>query len=337
MFDEQVLVVGAGSWGTALANLLAHKGVPTSMWAREPEVVSSINTARENTMFLPGVRLSESLTATVELEGAIESAALVVNAVPTQFIRPTYAELASLIREDHLLVSVSKGIEVGTLLTPNEIFADVLGGDVAARLTTVSGPSFAREVAAEHPTAVVAASHSIDNARMVRDLFATPAFRVYSSDDVLSVELGGALKNVIAIAAGMVEGLRFGSNSAAALIARGLAEIGRLGVARGGDPLTFAGLSGMGDLVLTCTGALSRNRSVGIQLGRGKPLEEIVAEMNMVAEGVKTTDAAYSLAQREGVHMPITEQVHAVLYGGRDPSAAVVELMTRPLRDERDG
>lgn len=334
--QPQNLVVGAGSWGTAVANLLADKGVPTSIWARETEVVSAISTKRENPLFLPGVRLSELLVARGDLDHALHEADTVVNAVPTQFIRETYGTLAERFRDDQLLVSLSKGIEVGTLLTPSEIFAEVVGGPVADEMTTLSGPSFAREVAARHPTIVVAASRSTSHARAVRDLFSTPEFRVYSSDDVISVELGGALKNVVAIAAGMAEGLRYGHNTTAGLITRGLAEITRLGVARGGNPLTFAGLSGMGDLVLTCTGALSRNRTVGEQLGRGKSLEQILDEMNMVAEGVKTTLAAHTLAEQLGIEMPITEQVYLVLYEGKDPAAVAVELMTRELKDERE-
>jgi glycerol-3-phosphate dehydrogenase (NAD(P)+) len=336
MDSTRTLVVGAGSWGTALANLLAHKGVPTTIWAREEEVVSSIEAKRENTVFLPGIRLAEELSATGALVAAVDRAEVIVSAVPTQFIRSTYAPIATRLRDDHLLVTVAKGIEVGTLLTPSEIFADVVGGTVAAGITALSGPSFAREVAAEHPTAVVAASAVSEHARRVRGLLSTSAFRVYSSDDVVSVELGGALKNVIAIAAGIGEGLRYGSNTMAALLTRGIAEITRLGVARGGDPLTFAGLSGMGDLVLTCTGALSRNRSVGIQLGRGKTLAVILDEMHMVAEGVKTTFAARTLAQQLGVDMPITEQVFQVLYEEKDPHVVARELMTRELKDERE-
>lgn len=334
--DSQTLVIGGGSWGTALADLLAGKGVPTTIWAREPEVVQGIAAERENAVFLPGVRLAEALRATDDLVAGLDAAHVVVNAVPTQFIRAVYEPLTARFRDDHVLVTVSKGIEVSTLMTPSEIFADVIGGVVAPGITALSGPSFAREVAAQHPTAVVAASRAASHAHRVRELFSTPSFRVYSSDDVLSVELGGALKNVVAIAAGIVEGLRYGSNTMAALITRGLAEITRLGVARGGNPLTFAGLSGMGDLVLTCTGALSRNRTVGVELGRGKPLEDILGEMKMVAEGVKTTLAARALAERLGVDMPITEQVYQVLYEGKDPRLVPRELMTRELRDERE-
>lgn len=332
--SQRALVIGAGSWGTTLADLLAKKGVPTTIWAREREVVESIRTERENSLFLPGVRLSDDLHATGELPEVLDAASVVVSAVPTQFIRGVVTPIARGFTPDQTLVTVAKGIEVDTLLTPAEIYGEVVDGEVAAGITALSGPSFAREVAAEHPTAVVAASADPTRARFVRDLFATPTFRVYSSDDVLSVELGGALKNVIAIAAGIVEGLRYGSNTIAALITRGLAEITRLGVARGGNPLTFAGLSGMGDLVLTCTGPLSRNRAVGEQLGKGKKLAEILQDMQMVAEGVRTTLAARALGEKLHVDLPIIEQVYQVLYEEKDPRQVATELMTRELRDE---
>lgn len=327
-------VIGAGSWGTALADLLAAKGVPTTLWAREAEVADAIATTRENDVFLPGIRLSERLSATTDLELALAGADVIVSAVPTQFIRETFAPVATVLHTDQLLVSVSKGIEVDTLLTPAEIFTEIVDGPAASAITALSGPSFAREVAARYPTAVVAASANVEHAHRVRELFATTTFRVYSTDDVTSVELGGALKNVIAISAGITEGLRFGHNSIAALITRGLAELTRLGVARGGRPLTFAGLSGMGDLVLTCTGGLSRNRAVGIALGQGKSIDQILSEMKMVAEGVKTTPAARALAARVGVEMPITEQVYQVLYEGKDPSTVAEGLMSRQLKDE---
>jgi glycerol-3-phosphate dehydrogenase (NAD(P)+) len=331
------LVVGAGSWGTALASLLADKGVPTTIWAREPEVVAGINTERENPIFLPGVALAAALEATGDLEGALARADLIVNAVPTQFIRGTYGPVRPHLDPSSRFVTVSKGIEVDTLQTPNEIFDEVLGGDIGERIVALSGPSFAREVAAEHPTAVVAASRDLRNAHAVQGLFATETFRVYASDDIVGVELGGALKNVVAIAAGIVEGLRYGHNTMAALITRGIAEITRLGVARGGNPLTFAGLSGMGDLVLTCTGGLSRNRSVGVELGRGRSIEAILADMEMVAEGVKTTLAVKQLADSVGVEMPIAEQVYQVIYEGKDPRRVPRELMVRALKDEREG
>lgn len=325
------VVVGGGSWGTTLAKLLAGKGEPTLLWAHEREVVDAVETRRENPLFLPGIRLPDALRATNDLAGALDLAEVVVSAVPTQFIREVFGTAAP---RAELIVSVSKGIEIGSLRTPSEILDEVVEGQAA--VVSLSGPSFAREVAQEHPTAVVAASRSEADAHRVRELFSTPAFRVYSSDDVTSVELGGALKNVIAIAAGIADGLNFGANTLAALITRGLAEITRLGVARGGHPLTFAGLSGMGDLVLTCTGDLSRNRQVGLAIGRGRTLEEVLADMSMVAEGVKTTQAARQLAAEMGVEMPITEQVYLTLYEGKDARAAVIDLMQRDLRDERD-
>jgi glycerol-3-phosphate dehydrogenase (NAD(P)+) len=329
----KVTVVGAGAWGTALAGLLAAKGTPTRIWALEPEVVEAINDQHRNP-FLADAELPAELTGTSNLDEALASANVVVSAVPTQHIDSVFAGHGPVLGRAHAVVSVSKGIEIDTLRTPTEILAAV----TEESLTTValSGPSFAKEVACGYPTAVVAASRSPERAQLVRDLFSTQAFRVYSSDDVVSVELGGALKNVIAIAAGISTGLGFGRNTVAALITRGLAEITRLGVARGGDPLTFAGLSGMGDLVLTCTGELSRNRSVGLEIGQGRALTEILAETNTVAEGVKTTLSTRSLAAQLGVEMPITEQVYQVLYENKDARTAVLELMGRDLRDERD-
>jgi glycerol-3-phosphate dehydrogenase (NAD(P)+) len=261
---------------------------------------------------------------------------VVVNTVPTQFIRDVYQERRPSLASIDLLVSASKGIEVGTNLTPSEIFGEILPPALAMGQVCLSGPSFAREVIGGLPTAVSAASRVPDNARRTRDLFSSEAFRVYSSDDLIGVELGGALKNVVAIAAGIAEGLGFGHNTQAALMTRGLAEITRLGVARGGHPLTFAGLSGMGDLVLTCTGALSRNRFVGLAIGQGRRLTEILAEMTMVAEGVKTSQSARDLARSLKVEMPITEQVYLTLYQDKDPRQAVLDLMSRDLRDERE-
>ena len=333
---SRCVVVGGGSWGTALAALLAHKGVPTTLWARESEVVSSINEDHENEPFLPGIALPDRLSATTDLDGALAGAEIVVNAVPTQYIRSVFGDKADLLGSTEFIVSVSKGVELGTLLTPSEVFAQVLPGSVSGGLVVLSGPSFAREVAQYMPTAVSIASRVADNAHRARDLFSTDFFRAYSTDDVVGVELGGALKNVIAIAAGIADGLGSGYNTLAALMTRGLAEITRLGVAKGGHPLTFAGLSGMGDLVLTCTGQLSRNRSVGQAIGRGKKLSEVLGEMNMVAEGVKTCESARDLAGRLGVEVPITEQVYQVLYHDKNPALAVRQLMTRDLRDERE-
>jgi glycerol-3-phosphate dehydrogenase (NAD(P)+) len=310
--------------------------VPTVLWARESEVVDGINEHDENPLFLAGIPLPSSLTATVDLDDGLAEADVVVNAVPTQFIRSVFEARAELLTATSLLVSVSKGVEVGTQLTPSEVFEDVAPSPVARGMVALSGPSFAEEVARGTPTAVVAASRVPENARRVRDLFSSETFRAYSSDDLTGVEMGGALKNVIAIAAGIADGLGTGLNTRAAVITRGLAELARLGVAKGGHPLTFAGLSGIGDLILTCTGDLSRNRRVGLKIGKGRTLEAITAETNTVAEGVKTTLAARALAHRLAVEMPITEQVYLTLYEGKDPRQVMKDLMARQLRDERE-
>ncbi|HKZ28846.1 MAG TPA: NAD(P)H-dependent glycerol-3-phosphate dehydrogenase [Acidimicrobiia bacterium] len=334
--QPRTLVAGGGSWGTALAALLSRQGVPTVLWAREEEVVDGINEHEENPLFLAGVPLPASLRATSDLDQALAGADVVINAIPTQFIRSVFASRADFLTGASLLISVSKGVEVGTLLTPSEVFEDIAPCPVTEGLVALSGPSFANEVARGTPTAVVVASRVPDNARRARDLVSSETFRAYSSDDLIGVEMGGALKNVMAIAAGIADGLGTGHNTRAAVITRGLAELARLGVAKGGHPLTFAGLSGIGDLVLTCTGDLSRNRRVGFEIGRGRTLEEITAETNTVAEGVKTTLAARDLAQRLGVEMPITEQVYLTLYEDKDPRQVMMDLMTRQLRDERE-
>lgn len=304
------------------------------IWAREPEVVEGVNTERENPIFLPDVTLADSLSATDDLQRSVRDAEVIVSAVPTQHVRSVWSRIADVVPADASIVTVSKGIEIDTLVTPSAILADVLGEGSAGRIVALSGPSFAREVAARHPTAVVVAGADADRTRLVQELFSSEVFRVYTSADVTGVELGGALKNVIALGAGIVEGLRFGHNTMAALMTRGLAEISRLGVALGGDPFTFAGLSGMGDLILTCTGGLSRNRSVGVELGRGRSLQDIQAEMDMVAEGVKTTRAVKQLSESVGVEMPICDQMHAVLYEGKPIADVARDLMVRPLRDE---
>lgn len=325
-------VIGAGAWGTALANLLAQKSVPTMLWAREPEVVADVMTHHENRTFLRGFTLDPRLRATEDLDAAIQAATVVVNAIPTQHMRAVLTPLAERLRGAELIVSVSKGIEMETLRTPNEILAEL--GVPAERIVALSGPSFAAEVAAGQPSAVTVAGVSAEQVRRARELFSTSNFRVYSSPDIVSVELGGALKNVIAIAVGIADGLGFGRNTRAALITRGLAEITRLGVALGGDASTFAGLSGMGDLVLTCTGDLSRNRSVGLAIGSGAKLEAILADMHEVTEGVYTSLAARRLGVRAGVEMPITREVCAMLHEGKDPRQAVIDLTARDLRDE---
>ncbi len=331
---EKIAVIGAGSWGTTLADLLAKKGHQVTLWAYEPELVQTMRDTRENNLFLPGITLHEKLAYTNDLVEAYRDCTMVLSVVPSQLVRRVMGRSVPFIPSDALIVSASKGIEVDTLATVSEIYQNILPEAMYARFAALSGPSFAREVAQEMPTAVTAAAASEEIARRVQEAFTTSFFRVYRNSDVVGVELGGAIKNVIAIAAGISDGLGFGSNTRAALITRGLAEMTRLGVAMGAQPATFAGLAGMGDLVLTCTGDLSRNRSVGIQIGQGRRLEEILGEMRMVAEGVKTTESAYNLAKKLGVEMPIIEQMYQMLYQDKPAREAVLELMTRNLKAE---
>ncbi|HUG02228.1 MAG TPA: NAD(P)H-dependent glycerol-3-phosphate dehydrogenase [Longimicrobiales bacterium] len=328
-------VVGAGSWGTALALVLARKGHDVSLWSYEEDVAEAVNRQRENTVYLPGVALPPRLVATTDLEEAVAGAPVVVSVSPSQHVARVMSEAAASLSPSALVVSASKGIETATLRTMAEVLDAVLPPAPAHSASFLSGPSFAVEVAREVPTAVTVASADQAAAARVQELFQTSYFRVYTVPDVTGVELGGALKNVIAIASGMAVGLGLGHNTQAALITRGLAEIARLGTALGADPLTFSGLAGMGDLILTCTGGPSRNRGVGIELGKGRALEDILGDMRMVAEGVETTRAAARLAAREGIEMPIVEEVHAVLFEGRSPTEAVRNLMLRDPKPER--
>lgn len=327
-------VLGAGAWGTALAKALAEQGMPVELWTRRGEHAASLNATRENQRYLEGAKLPANLHATSDLGRALHQAALVLVVVPSHALRSVMADARRLIPEGVPIVSATKGIENDTLMLMGEVLEDVLGKEVAPRLAFLSGPSFAKEVAEGLPTAAVVASENEDIAKHVQRLFASERLRMYTSDDPVGVEVGGALKNVIAIAAGACDGLGYGHNSRAALITRGLAEIGRLAVAKGGNPMTLAGLAGLGDLVLTCTGALSRNRTVGYEMGKGRSLEDVLAGLGHVAEGVKTTKSAHDLAEKLGVEMPITHAVHAALYEGKSPREAVVELMTRGLRAE---
>jgi len=330
--EMDITVLGAGSWGTTLANLLAVKGHNVTIWARETEVVAGINTSALNEVFLPGVRLSPNLKAMAGLKEAVAGAEVVLSVVPSHGVRAVFEAVKSALPEGALLVSASKGIEQGSLHTPSAIIREVLSFDRS--VTVLSGPSFAKEVSAGLPAAVSAADHVLERARIVQEVFSTPCFRVYTSSDVVGVELGGALKNVIAIASGISDGLGLGFNARAALITRGLAEISRLGEALGARARTFAGLSGLGDLVLTCTGPLSRNYSVGLELGRGRSIDEIVSSMEMVAEGVKTSKAVLTLAGQKGVDMPIAEAVCSVIGGEVRPKEAVLGLMRRGLKEE---
>jgi glycerol-3-phosphate dehydrogenase (NAD(P)+) len=326
-------VVGAGSWGTALASVLAKNGHEVTLWALEAEVVRSVLARHRNDIYLPDVDLPD-LHATDDLAEAVAPAELVVSVVPAQFVADVAARAMPHVRDDALVLSASKGIEIRSLRRMDQVMEEFLSPDQMARFSVISGPSFAVEVARELPTAVVAASHDPDAARQVQAAFQNRFFRVYTNPDVIGVELGGALKNVIALAAGVAAGLGFGHNTRAALITRGLAEITRLGIAMGARRETFSGLAGMGDLVLTCTGELSRNRTVGFRLGQGETLDEILHDMRAVAEGVKTTQAVRELAARHGVEMPITAEVHAMLSEGRRPREALENLMSREPKPE---
>ncbi len=326
-------VIGAGAWGTALADLLARNGADVMLWAYEADVASSVVERRENARFLKGVALHPALDATSDLAAAVRGAEMVLLVSPSHALRVVAREVAASIGADSTVVVASKGIERGTLA----IMTDVAESEIPGHpVVALSGPSFAIEVASRQPTAVVAASRSEPASTEVQILLSNDHFRVYTASDVIGVELGGALKNVIAVATGIAEGLGLGHNSRAALITRGLAEVTRLGVALGASSRTFAGLAGVGDLVLTCTGALSRNRAVGLELGRGKSLAEVLAERETVAEGVITAESAHALAWREGVSMPIISTMHRVLFEGHSPRLAISELMTRDLRAERD-
>jgi glycerol-3-phosphate dehydrogenase (NAD(P)+) len=331
---ENVGVIGAGSWGTTLADLLAKKGHSVTLWAYEPELVRAMTATGVNEVFLSGIQLSPRLRFTNSLEEAVAGKGVILFVVPSQVVRRVIGTALPAIPADAVVVSASKGIELGTLLTVSQIYAELLPASLFRNFAVLSGPSFAREVAQEMPTVVVAAAHEEQVARRVQKVFTTPGFRVYTNNDIMGVELGGAIKNVIALAAGIADGLGFGNNTRAALITRGLAEMARLGRAMGARNETFAGLAGMGDLVLTCTGDLSRNRTVGIKLGQGMKLAAILGEMRMVAEGVKTTESAYYLAKKLGIDMPITEKVYSILYEDKPPREAVVELMTRDLKAE---
>jgi len=333
---DGLAVVGAGSWGTALAHHLAGKGLSVDLWVYEPEVAEQIRSTRENPVYMPGVILNEGIRPSTDLAAVVRNQAVVLLVVPSHVMREVAVQLIPFLRPAVLLVSASKGIENETLLTMSQVLEDVLPEDLGAHRAALSGPSFSREVAAGLATAVTAACPDRRAALLVQNLFASPAMRVYVSQDLIGVEIGGAIKNVMAIAAGISDGLGLGHDARAALITRGLAEMSRLGVALGANPLTFMGLAGLGDLVLTCTGDLSRNRTVGLQLGKGRKLADILAEMTMVAEGIKTTRSVYDLARRVGVDMPVTEQVYQVLYQDKDPRRGLIDLMTRNLKDEID-
>lgn len=330
---SRIAVIGAGAWGTALSIVLARGGRHEArLWAYEREVCESIQSRRTNDLFLPGHAIPQDVEVTTALSRALESAEIVLTVMPSHHARRLYQQMRADLPRDVVIVSATKGIENESYKRMTEV-----AGEVTERsnIAALSGPSFAKEVARGDPTALTVASSDPEVAACVQREFSDPMFRVYTSDDVVGVELGGSLKNVIAIAAGIAEGLGFGHNTAAALITRGLAEMTRVAVACGARRDTLAGLSGMGDLVLTCTGGLSRNRTIGVELGRGRKLRDIMAGMHgMVAEGVLTTNAALGLARRHGIEMPITEQMYAILHEEKSPKDAIRELMSRPGKEE---
>jgi len=329
-------VIGAGSWGTTLADLLAGKGYHVDLWVREEEVYNQIKEDRINKTFLPGIRLGSMFSPVKTFEHALANKDLVLMVVPSHVFREVLLGLKPYLQPDMSLMTATKGIENDSLKIMSQVVEEILPEEYSRPFACLAGPSFAREVMIKQPTAVTISCRDISHAEMLQTIFSTEFFRVYTSDDLVGVQLCGALKNVIAIASGAADGIGFGLNARAALITRGLAEITRLGVAMGANPMTFAGLSGIGDLVLTCTGDLSRNRMVGIKIGQGMRLEEITRDMNMVAEGIKTSISAYQLGKKIGVDMPIINQVYQILYQGKEPRSAVRELMTRELRKEME-
>lgn len=336
-----VAVIGAGAWGTALAIVLGRKGAhEVRLWAYEPEVRESINRRHTNQLFLAGLPIPETVRATGDYADALRGAEIIVSVMPSHHCRRMFSEMQAHLQPEMLIVSATKGIENQTLLRMTEVISEVVqkARGFQPRLGALSGPSFAREVARGDPTAITIASRDAQLAAGAQNAFSDAAFRVYSHDDVIGAELGGALKNVIAIAAGICDGLGLGHNSIAGLVTRGLTEITRLVVACGGQTKTMAGLAGLGDLVLTCTGGLSRNRTLGVELGRGRKLPEIIEGMHgMVAEGVLTTNAAVELARRKGVQMPLTEQMYLILREGKSPADAIRDLMARPTTMEFAG
>jgi len=331
---ERVAVIGAGSWGTALALIAARNDHEVRVWAREAEIAEAINTSHKNPLYLSEFELPANITATAVIQEAVRDASFVLLVVPSHAMREIVSRLGSVLNEDQVIVSAAKGVENDTLMRMEEVVTDALGRHFAPRYVALSGPSFAREVAENDPTAIVAASRDRASSELVQQALSSGFFRIYTNTDVVGVELGGAVKNVVAIAAGVVRGLGFGTNAVAAIITRGLAEMTRLALACGARVETMAGLAGLGELVLTCTGDLSRNRFVGVELGRGRKLANILGEMREVAEGVRTTRSIFELGRRLEIDMPITASIHALLYEDKPALEAANELMGRPLKRE---
>lgn len=337
MTPQRIAVIGAGAWGTALADLFSEIGHEVMLWVFEADLCARMAAHHENDLYLPGVALHENLRFTSDLaEAASAGQDVLVSVMPSHVVRAVWTKLAPSVHEETLIASATKGVEEKTLALPTQVISGCIAeaGGAGRALACLSGPTFARELAERKPTAVTAASDDSGVAKAIQEALAAPGFRIYTGEDPVGAQLGGALKNVIALAAGIADGMELGHNARAALIVRGLAEIGRLGAAMGGRAETFAGLAGMGDLVLTCTGDLSRNRTVGVRLGKGEPLQKILESMTAVAEGVSTAPAAVGLADKFGVEMPICREVHAVLFEGRSPKDAVRDLMARPLKAE---
>lgn len=331
---KNLAIIGAGSWGTALAIVLAPRFAQIRLWVYEADLAARMTGCRENDLFLPGYFIPSNVEITNELALALDSSDLVLSVMPSHLARGMYQRMLPFLQESMILVSATKGLENGTLLRVSEVIRDVLQTNFEPRIAVISGPTFAREVARGDPTALVVGSDELKVAEIVQAAFSGPTFRLYTSSDPIGVEVGGSIKNVVAIGSGVLNGMGLGHNATAALITRGLAEMTRLAVAMGGKPLTLAGLAGLGDLVLTCTGDLSRNRAVGVELARGRKLDEIVRSMNMVAEGIKTTNAAVDLARHHGIEMPITEQMFQMLHFGVPPREAIQRLMERSLKGE---
>jgi glycerol-3-phosphate dehydrogenase (NAD(P)+) len=331
---KNLAIIGGGSWGTALAVVLAPRFEHVRLWVYEQDLALRMRSSRENDVYLPGFQLPANIDVHHDLASALETAEIVLGVMPSHLAHPLYREMAPHLSPAVHLVSATKGLETGTLLRVTEVIRQVIEPYFAPRVAVISGPTFAREVARGDPTALVVASTDAGLAATVQSAFSGPTFRLYTSGDPVGVEVGGAVKNVVAIGAGVCHGLGLGHNAVAALITRGLAEISRLALAMGGQPKTLAGLAGLGDLVLTCTGDLSRNRHVGLELAKGRKLEEIVDSMKMVAEGIKTTIATVDLARQYSVEMPIAQQMHAMLQLGRSPHEAIRQLMERTLKGE---
>lgn len=331
--NKTIGVVGSGSWGTAIAVMLSKKGYRINLWSYLKEEAEQLIETKENLKFLPGVILPNNIHCTWDLQECVDKADIIVNAVPSHAIRQTAQLLKSLVKPEQIIVNLSKGLEEKTLLRLSEVFEQEIPN---VQLAVLSGPSHAEEVARDIPTTVVVAAKKRSTAEFVQEVFMNPKFRVYTNPDVIGVELGGALKNVIALSAGICDGLGFGDNSKAALMTRGITEIARLGVNMGAKLETFAGLSGIGDLIVTCTSMHSRNRRAGILIGKGKSLQETLAEVHMVVEGVNTAKAAYALAQKTGTEMPIVTETYKILFEGKDPKNAVVDLMMRSKTHEME-